>query len=480
LNLLGANISEYFLKHFGSEFLRRYEEYLQSKPKYFIRINRRENSEEILNSLKEYGIKLKRVEAIPFAYSIEEGIEVIGKTLEFILGKYYIQSLSSMIPPIALKATENDLTLDLCAAPGSKTTELSEMMNNKGTLIANEISVPRLRSLVHNLDKINAVNVGILNYKGELLSKVFNEYFDKILVDAPCSALGIIQKKEEVSRWWNTRQMEKIANLQLRLLIAAIKMAKVDGEIIYSTCTLTLEENELILQKVIEKYPVELVEINLPVFSRNAFTEFEGTSLKPELKKARRIFPWDLNSEGFFIAKLIKYGNTEGKKKEVIEKGGKELIEYNNIKISRYLNQISDWFGFEPEIFENFKFIIRNKEIFYVHRNWNSPSTAPFNRIGTKFGNIDSGGFAHLHTQSAQFIGRKAEENIFELKNYEQLKTYLDGGIIKGTRLQRGQKIIKFKNYILGTAIQTEKGLKSQFPRAHRTGKIILPGEKIA
>ena len=476
MSLLGENISEYFLKHFGKDFLLRYENYLTSAPQFYARLNRREEPERLLRSLERYGIKLRKVPNVPFAYSIEEGLENVGKTLEFALGKYYIQSLSSMIPPLILNPTEKDLTLDLCAAPGSKTTELSEIMNNRGTLIANEISVPRLRSLVHNLDKLNAVNVGILNFKGELLSKIFNEYFDKILVDAPCSALGIIQKKEEVSRWWNAKQMEKISNLQLRLLISAIKMAKIGGEIVYSTCTLTFVENELVLQKVLEKYPVELVEIELPVASKSAFTKYEGKNLTDELKKARRIFPWEINSEGFFIAKLVKVAQTEAKKTEIPNKKNVELLSSGNNKIKTYLQQISEWFGFEQSLFDEFKFMLKNKDIFYVNKNWRAPVLSPFNRIGTKFGNIDSGGIAHLHTQSAQFLGQKATQNIAELENYEQLRTYLDGGTIKTEGLTRGQKIVKFNSYVLGVGIVTEKGLKSQFPRAHRTGQIILAG----
>ncbi len=475
MNLLGQNITNYFLEHFGNEFLSNYLDYLQSQPQFYVRFNRRENREKLLKALLAYGIELKEVDSVPFAYSIEKGMENIGKTMEFALGKYYIQSLSSMIPPLILNPSESDTTLDLCAAPGSKTTELSEIMNNKGSLIANEISLLRLRSLVHNLDKLNAVNVGILNFKGELLSKIFNAHFKKILVDAPCSALGIIKKKEEVAGWWNRNQMEKIANLQLRLLISAIKMAEVGGEILYSTCTLTLEENELVLQKVLDKYPVELVEINPPVKAREAFSEYGAEKLNPELKKAKRIYPWEINSEGFFIAKMIKTGSTEAKEKEIPKKKEIELLSPGNKKIKNHLKQISDWFGIEPEVFEEFNFILKKKDIYYVNGNWSSPSLSPFNRIGTKFGNIDSGGIAHLHTQSAQYLGEKATKNVAELKDYEQLKIYFDGGIIKDTDLTRGQKIVKFQDYILGVGIVTENGLKSQFPRAHRTGKIILP-----
>jgi len=477
LSILGENISSYLTENFGLEFLTRYEEYIQSQPQYYIRARISGDNEKLIDGLSKYGIALSPVNNVPNAYSIDEGIENIGKTFEFMIGQYYIQSLSSMIPPIVLSPSENDTVLDLCAAPGSKTTEISEMMNNGGTLYANDISVPRLRSLVHNLDKVNAVNTGVLNAKGELLSKVYDHYFDKILVDAPCSATGILQKKEEVTNWWNSNQMQKIANLQLRLLIAAIKMAKVGGEIIYSTCSLTLEENELVLDTILKKYPVELDEIKLPVDSEPAKTVYKGTPLNPEISKARRIIPWNINSEGFFVAKLIKTDITDKKERDIPVKRKSNFSFAKAKEIKKYLGHIEEWFGIEEGVLNNYKYILRGKDIFYVNSEWYAETLSPFNRIGTKFGNIDSRGFAHLHTQSAQNLSQYFTQNVVELESYEHLKTYLEGGTIKTFQLERGQKVVKFNGYTLGTAIATTEGLKSQFPRSHRTGALILPNE---
>ena len=231
---LSENISDYISSTFGNNFYKKYAEFIESTPKYYVRLNRYDNPEQLISSLSDYGIKLEKIPDVPFAYSITKGTDIIGKTLEFALGKYYIQSLSSMIPALILSPTKKEVTLDLCAAPGSKSTQLSEIMGSRGSLFANEISINRIKSLVHNFDKINAVNAGTIQYKGEMLSKIFENYFDKILVDAPCSALGIVQKKGEVSNWWNTNQVGKIAQMQLKLLISAIKMAKVGGEIVYS------------------------------------------------------------------------------------------------------------------------------------------------------------------------------------------------------------------------------------------------------
>jgi len=168
-----------------------------------------------------------------------------------------------MLPPIVLHPSEKDLVLDLCSAPGSKTTQLAEMMKNKGRLVVNELEMDRIKALVFNLDKMNFLNCGIVHQRGEILSKYYDSYFDKILVDAPCSGLGIIQKKSEVNKWWSVERVNNLVEIQNKLLVSAIKMLKVGGELVYSTCTLTPEENELIINRILEKYPVD---VNLYLF----------------------------------------------------------------------------------------------------------------------------------------------------------------------------------------------------------------------
>jgi NOL1/NOP2/sun family putative RNA methylase len=216
-----------------------------------------------------------------------------------------------MLPPIILNPARDDIVMDLCSAPGSKTTQMSEMMDNDGTLIVNEVEIDRIKSLVFNLDRMSVVNTGIIHSKGEVLSKYYHNRFDKILVDAPCSGLGIIQKKEEVSNWWSLNRVQRLQDLQTRLLIAAIKMAKVGGEIVYSTCTLSVEENEMVIDKILSKYPVEIEEVNLPVKTHNAFTKYNDLEFDKSLSKAVRILPWEINSDGFFLVKLRKVDDTD-------------------------------------------------------------------------------------------------------------------------------------------------------------------------
>lgn len=471
---LSENISNYILKYFGEDYLREYQDYYESEYKPYLRFARNANAEELSSRLKAYGIILEKVAGVPYAYRVLEGSGVTGKTLEFILGKYYIQSLSSMIPPLVLNPSSSDKVLDLCAAPGSKTTQLAEMMNNNGTLIANEISTERLKSLVFNVDKMNLANTGILHGRGELLSTVYQNYFDKILVDAPCSALGITQKKGEVSNWWNENKLAVFTESQMKLLVAAVKACKPGGEIVYSTCTLSVEENELMLNRILQKYPVELVEVELPVKSRPALSSVDNMILHKSVPLAHRIVPWEIYSEGFFVTKLRKTEETER-----IKEGSKfthetMLVSSNSMKIKKHLEVLSDYFGVSWNTLEKYNYLMRSKDIYFADASWHSHNLDSFVRIGSKLGSIEKRGYIQLHTLAAQIFADNITKNIIELNEKKEIETYLSGGTIKRDFGITGQMIVKYRGDVIGTAVASKDGLKSQFPREYRTQEIIV------
>ena len=407
------------------------------------------------------------------AYRVSGDSGLTGKTVEHILGKYYIQSLSSMIPPIVLNPSPYERVLDLCAAPGSKSSQISEMMEAKGTLVSNEPAPSRIRSLVHTLDRMSIPNMGVLQYKGEMLNRIYNNYFDKILVDAPCSALGILQKKDEVSDWWNIRQVEKIAELQFKLLVSALKMLKLGGTLVYSTCTLTIEENELLLHRFLKRYPAEIVEFNLPVKSQPGITSYKDEVLNPDILKAKRIVPWEINSEGFFIAKMIKTGDTEVNKELFIKSKNLELLPHSHKKIKKYLVNVGDKFGIEPHVLAEYQYLIKKNDIYFIDANWDVDNISPFQRVGIKFGNIDNKGEVRLHTNAAQVLDRNITGNIVFL-NKNELIEYFEGKVIRKNIDEPGQKAIRFYDYTLGTGVAFNEGLKSQFPRSKRTQEIVV------
>ncbi len=233
----------------------------------------------------------------------------LGKALEHQLGYYYVQELSSMMPPIALEPTKEDLILDLCAAPGSKTTELAAMLENQGTIIANDVRIDRLTALNSNLERCGVTNIIVTRMNGITLCKKLAKsgfLFDKILVDAPCSGEGTIRSSQETLRMWNLNMIRGLAALQKKLVAVAIECLKPNGILIYSTCTHTPEENELVVDFALKNFNVALEQVSLPLKTRPGITEWQGQKLNGDIKLCARIWPQDNDSEGFFVAKIRK------------------------------------------------------------------------------------------------------------------------------------------------------------------------------
>jgi 16S rRNA (cytosine1407-C5)-methyltransferase len=473
---VSGNIYDYLSTLYGREAADKYLDFIRRDQPQYLRVNLLKTTVQQLQTLLQnnYNIQTEKINKVNNGLKVLSGFNLTGKTIEHITGLYYIQSLSSMLPPLVLNPSEEDTVLDICSAPGSKTTQISELMNNRGVIVANEIQLDRLKSLVFNLDRMNIINAGVMHYKGEWLNKMFPEYFDKVLVDAPCSGLGIIQKKSEVSSWWSVERVNNLGELQLKLLVGAIKMTKPGGEIIYSTCTLTVEENEFVLNKILEKYPVTLEEIELPVHSVEAFTSYDGASLNSGLSKARRILPWEVESDGFFIAKIRKYDETVSPEPLHIKEGVLQVISANNKKLKKYFGLLSNFFGIDPAVFQNYKYLIKGNDIFLLSSEWNEERLSIFERIGSRFGIINKNDEITLHTNAAQLLDKYITKSIYTIENREDLKTYLEGGTIKKDTDFKGQCVVKYNNLLLGTGVIGQQGIKSRFPRSKRTQEIFL------
>lgn len=233
----------------------------------------------------------------------------LGRALEHILGYYYIQELASMLPIIVLKPKPDDKFLDLCASPGSKTTQACSEMKNSGTIIANEINLGRIKILASNLERCGVTNSIITMSDGVLLCDRLKEqgiFFDKILVDAPCSGEGTLRSSPKTYFMWNVKTIKGVSKLQKKLFEKAFEVLRVDGEMIYSTCTHAPEEDEEIVDFALEKFKdkIKIEKIILPIKCREGITEWEGKKFSKETKNSCRIYPHDSDTEGFFISKF--------------------------------------------------------------------------------------------------------------------------------------------------------------------------------
>lgn len=234
----------------------------------------------------------------------------LGKAEEHLLGYFYVQDISSMLPLMVLRPQPGEIFLDLCASPGSKTTQAAAMMENTGTIIANEKNLGRISILNSNLEKCGVTNTIVTKNDGiRFCNRLFEKgqiKFDKILVDAPCTGEGTLRKSPKTFLMWNENVIKKTAKIQGRLAAAALRVLKVGGEMIYSTCTLGPEENEEIVNYLLDNFEVEVLPITLPLKCRQGICEWEGRNYSKEIKKACRIYPQDNNTDGFFLARIKK------------------------------------------------------------------------------------------------------------------------------------------------------------------------------
>lgn len=262
------------------------------------------NIQDLMRYFKENNIKFERVPWYNDALVIKNTDERKLQKLEiYEKGYIYIQSLSSMVPPIVLNPKSGEKVLDLTAAPGSKTTELAALMKNEGYILANELDKIRCERLKYNVEKQGAQIIEIVNGRGEKIGNKYPEYFDKVLLDTPCSGEGrFVVGSLATYRDWSPRTVRELTKLQKKLFESAYNALKPNGIMVYSTCTINEDENELILDWALKNFNVKLVDIDIEI--KDAQKAFDNDKDK-SIAKAIRILP-SKDTEGFFVAKLVK------------------------------------------------------------------------------------------------------------------------------------------------------------------------------
>lgn len=235
----------------------------------------------------------------------------IGATPEYLAGHYMLQGASSLLPVMALAPQENERILDMCCAPGGKTSYIAQLMKNTGMILANDSNAERLRSVVGNLHRLGVTNAVVSNCDGRQFPKVLGG-FDRVLLDAPCSGTGVISKDPAIKTNKDEKDILRCAHLQKELLLSAIDSvnatSETGGYIVYCTCSITVEENEWVVDYALKKRNVRLVATGLD-FGKEGFTRFKDRRFHPSLKSTRRFYPHTHNMDGFFIAKLKKFSN---------------------------------------------------------------------------------------------------------------------------------------------------------------------------
>ncbi len=294
----------------NDEDFKKFSEIIHISPRNFIRCNTIKISpENLIKKLNKKWIVEQPYENYPEIILINQklGPGELGNAIEHLLGYYYIQEISSMMSAIALNPQPGEILIDLCASPGSKTTQMAAKMENNGTLIANDLKMDRIAILASNLERCGVTNqIVTKNDAIGLCSKLSknNIKFDKILLDAPCSGEGTLRSSPKTFLMWNEKVVKNLSRQQKKLLAFALKCLKKGGTLVYSTCTHAPEENEEVIDFALKNFPVKVEPIDLPLKTRQGLAEWEGDVFNKEVEKCCRIYPQDNDSEGFFVAKM--------------------------------------------------------------------------------------------------------------------------------------------------------------------------------
>ena len=367
---ISPDITNYLQNLFGDSF----EAFIQAKPEATaIRVNElKSDKKEVLAQLNRWEVNYSLHPINPHGIILHEDKIPISHTLLYFTGAIAYQGIASQLPVLALDPKPGESVLEMAASPGSKATQIAALLGNRGKLVLNDVSTNRLQALVANSVRCGVMNDVTLNLTGQRLGTLLPEFFDRVLLDAPCSALGTLAENSgELNRWWSQRAIRKFSNVQQLLLISAIKTAKVGGTIVYSTCSVAPEENEMLIQKMVENYPVEIEPIPFadaePISP--GFLSYQDHKFPPAMELTCRTFPHRSGMEGFFIAKLRKTDSM--KKKDSSDQTEWLLTEpFDSPNIFPVLEQISDYWGFDIEQFQNCRFLINKKRLWITTSDW--------------------------------------------------------------------------------------------------------------
>ncbi len=336
----------------------------QNKQKYLDILDKEPNFGIRFNSLKikndsifqKLGIEKDKVQWAENGYYLNKEDGVTKNPL-YEAGAYYIQEPSAMIPASVIDIEEGDIVLDMCAAPGGKTTLIGEKLKGTGALVANDISNSRAKILAKNVEKFGITNAIILSENQEVLERKLSNFFDKILIDAPCSGEGMFRKEPTVEKYWHDKIDLEYQEIQKSLLSSASLMLKEGGQIVYSTCTFNKIENEEVVLWFLENHEdFELVELDHETLG---ISKGHSISDNHDLTNTGRIYPFEQRGEGHFVAKIQRKG--ENIKTELGNNHKKINNKQNEVLVEFFKKNFNDL-----EIEDLGNYLVKHKDSFFM------------------------------------------------------------------------------------------------------------------
>ena len=377
----------------------------------------------------------------------------MAKDPYYYAGLYYLQEPSAMTPASVLPVEPGDRVLDLCAAPGGKSTELGAKLMGKGVLIANDISNSRAKALLKNLELFGIPNLCVTSETPEKLASVFGPFFDKILVDAPCSGEGMFRKDPDLIKSWMERGPQYYAPLQRQILTSAVQMLKPGGMLLYSTCTFAKEEDENTIQWLLDTHPdMKLVPL----------TPWEGACSGLDGMPVIRLFPHKIEGEGHFLALLQKDAGADAEP---------DTQAYTNTVPAevRRLEKESDYLQWEAMLkspLDRSRMMVRDGMVYYLPECFDQSWKLRYLRTGLLLGEWKKNRFEPSQAVAMVLQLREFSQSLSLTAIDERSIRYLKGETIfpdPEETLQKGWVLVGVDGYPLGWAKYTGSSLKNKY-----------------
>ena len=439
-DLLGEEEFSAYLKSFDEERL------------YGLRVNTAKVTPEAFPELVSWD--LKPVPWIPNGFYYE-GTERPAKDPYYYAGLYYLQEPSAMTPAMLLPVEPGDRVLDLCGAPGGKSTELGVRLAGKGVLISNDISNSRAKALLKNLELWGISNICVTSETPDKLADVFGPWFDKILIDAPCSGEGMFRKDDDMVKSYEERGPEYYSEIQKEITDQAVRMLAPGGLLLYSTCTFSRCEDEEIICHILENHQ-EMELIRLPLF--------EGASGGLGLDGCIRLFPHKRKGEGHFISLLRKNGG--GAERTAAGSRERSRTEPQGKKAPALPTELTDFFALMNREFDGSRIMIKNDSVYYLPENFVPAKELRYLRTGLLLGELKNKRFEPGQALAMTLHAEDFRQTISWKKEDDRVIRYLKGETISLTPEEgpvKGWCLVCVDGYPLGFAKGTGMALKNKY-----------------
>lgn len=423
----------------------------------------------------EKGWKMAPVPWCPEAFFVdrEDRTEALGRDLLHLVGHVYMQEAASMLPVALLQPEPGDAVLDMSAAPGSKTTQIAAELRGRGVVVANDVQEKRLWTLKSSLHRCGVPNVIVTKKVGQWFARHMTERFDRVLCDAPCTAQGTVRKDPDALSYCSMDNIVKMSRLQYQLLESAIHAATIGGRIVYSTCTLTPEENERVVRAMLDRFPgtVEIVDPRtLGIAPDGTWDRAIEDSLRVQHASGiagdlplLRLWPQTYDTEGFFCAVFRKTGPTRDVEK--MEWRPFQERELRRKAVQQIAAQLESRYG-APFLDEHDRLFERGGDTLVLAND----DVARFGlavedyALGMPFGKRLKDERILLDHEFATLRGHRAATNVLDTDD-EQLALLLDAKDCDCPADLQGHVLLRYRGFCIGQGLARDGHLKNNLPR---------------